>query len=130
MKFASEFGGPGNGLGPRIFHRTSSDHVSVSVPFNVPRSGELRSAHPPNGGCARANACLAFAIMEVRPRAADARLRAALPPELYRVLHLRVIERRTIEETAGLLRITPDAVRLRQHRAMERIRRDLRARGR
>ncbi|WP_158636083.1 sigma factor-like helix-turn-helix DNA-binding protein [Tsukamurella sputi] len=68
--------------------------------------------------------------MEVRPRAADARLRAALPPELYRVLHLRVIERRTIEETAGLLRITPDAVRLRQHRAMERIRRDLRARGR
>ncbi|MBS4103867.1 sigma factor-like helix-turn-helix DNA-binding protein [Tsukamurella paurometabola] len=52
----------------------------------------------------------------------DARLRAALPPELYRVLHLRLVQRRTVEEAAALLRITPQAVRLRQHRALERIR--------
>ncbi|WP_133298701.1 sigma factor-like helix-turn-helix DNA-binding protein [Tsukamurella pulmonis] len=54
--------------------------------------------------------------------AVDARMRAVLPPELYRVLRLRLIERRTVEDTARLLRITPQAVRVRQHRALERIR--------
>lgn len=51
--------------------------------------------------------------------------RAALPPELYRVLHLRVVQRRTVEETAALLRITPQAVRLRQHHAMRILREEL-----
>ncbi len=63
--------------------------------------------------------------MRQRVRTTDERFRAALSPELYRVLQLRVVQRRTIEETAALLRITPDAVRLRQHRALERIRADL-----
>ncbi|CAM3178726.1 sigma factor-like helix-turn-helix DNA-binding protein [Tsukamurella hominis] len=57
-----------------------------------------------------------------RTRTTDARLRAALPPELYRVLQLRVVQGRTVDETAALLRITPQAVQLRQHRALERIR--------
>lgn len=63
--------------------------------------------------------------MRQRVQTTDERFRAALSPELYRVLQLRVIQRRTVEETAALLRITPDAVRLRQHRALERIRADL-----
>ncbi|MCA0155502.1 hypothetical protein LB823_04755 [Tsukamurella sp. M9C] len=52
----------------------------------------------------------------------DARIRAELPPELYRVLHLRVVQCRTVDETAALLRIAPSTVRLRQHRALQRIR--------
>lgn len=55
-------------------------------------------------------------------RTLDGRLRAALSPELYRVLHVRLVERRTVDEAAALLRITPQAVRIRQHRALERIR--------
>ncbi|WP_082789274.1 sigma factor-like helix-turn-helix DNA-binding protein [Tsukamurella pseudospumae] len=61
---------------------------------------------------------------------ADARLRAALPPELYRVLHLRVVQRRTVEQTAAALRLSPHAVRVRQHRALEALRADLRSPGR
>ncbi|CAM3524051.1 sigma factor-like helix-turn-helix DNA-binding protein [Tsukamurella ocularis] len=57
-----------------------------------------------------------------RTRTTDARLRAALPPELYTVLQLRVVQGRTVDETAAALRITPQAVRLRQHHALERIR--------
>jgi len=54
--------------------------------------------------------------------AIDVQLRAALSPDLYRVLHIRLVERRTVDEAAALLRITPHAVRVRQHRALERIR--------
>ncbi|NMD55881.1 MULTISPECIES: sigma factor-like helix-turn-helix DNA-binding protein [Tsukamurella] len=57
-----------------------------------------------------------------RTRTTDAWLRATLPPELYRVLQLRVTQGRTVDETAALLRTTPQAVRLQQHRALERIR--------
>lgn len=67
--------------------------------------------------------------MGQRTHTADERLRAVLSPELYRVLQLRVVERRTVDETAALLRITADAVRLRQHRALERIRADLSVHG-
>ncbi len=48
---------------------------------------------------------------------------SALPAELYQVLYLRVVRRLTVHEAAHQLRITPNAVRVRQHRAMEALRR-------
>ncbi|WP_368664751.1 sigma factor-like helix-turn-helix DNA-binding protein [Zoogloea sp. LCSB751] len=46
------------------------------------------------------------------------------------MLHLRVVQRRTVEQTAAALRLSPHAVRVRQHRALEALRADLRSPGR
>ncbi|GAA1097246.1 MULTISPECIES: RNA polymerase sigma factor [Tsukamurella] len=58
-----------------------------------------------------------------RDPSVDAQLRAELPAELYRVLQLRVVQGLSVDEVAAILRITPNAVRLRQHRALEGLRR-------
>jgi DNA-directed RNA polymerase specialized sigma24 family protein len=66
--------------------------------------------------------------MEIRPihgTIVDARLRAELPPELYWVLHLRVVQGYTVCEAARLLRVPPNTVRLRQHRALQALRRNM-----
>lgn len=55
----------------------------------------------------------------------DSRLRAAPTPELYRVLQLRVVQGYTVDEVSRLLRVSPNTVLLRQHRAVQALRRSL-----
>ncbi|MET9326230.1 sigma factor-like helix-turn-helix DNA-binding protein [Tsukamurella sp. NPDC003166] len=115
--------------------------ASVSVLHNVPpnrlprrctgESADQPTTGHPFGGCGDGTRLPTVDdIMGPESPCADARLRAALPPELYRVLRLRVVQRRTVEQTAAALRLSPHAVRIHQHRALETLRADLRSPGR
>lgn len=50
-----------------------------------------------------------------------AQLREELPPTNSRILQMRIIERRSVEEVARVLNLTPAQVHARQHRIMKKL---------
>ncbi|SEQ95871.1 Sigma-70, region 4 [Actinokineospora terrae] len=54
---------------------------------------------------------------------------AVLTPLQLRILHLRVVDGHTAEQVAIKLDMSPSAVRITQHRALQRLREQLRAAG-
>ncbi|WP_246010161.1 sigma factor-like helix-turn-helix DNA-binding protein [Actinokineospora cianjurensis] len=54
---------------------------------------------------------------------------AVLTPLQLHILHLRVVDGHTAEQVAIKLDMSPSAVRMTQHRALQRLREQLRAAG-